>query len=416
MGRFAQHISARVRTRKSHCESVPGARSPQRGRLWHARPRQHPSLPASIRMLHTIRYGRHYDDFVPGVVYEHPWEVTIDEGMLAFFAASFQDAIPTYASKRVAQILGFPDRPVHPLVLLNLGLSFSVHDVSEQAIAHLAYLSVRFPNACFPGDSVNARSRVIGMRPVSTGEKGVVHVRTELRNQRGDIVCSFERKVLVRAVRHTEHSQQATSPVLDEHHVPLDEPARAPANLLGYLPPHPGLGCFPTHWDDFCVGDVYAHEVGRTVSEAEHMQLATLCRNSHPLHFDERYCQKNSFAKTRVVFGGLVLAWVLALSSRDVAGNALWDFGLDDGAHPSGVLAGDTLYAASSVLAKEDRGPHAGLVTLRIVGVKNTPARVLLERGDDLFTPELGKSSGRVLEKAVEITRTLLVRKRAQRA
>ena len=156
MGRFAQHISARVRTRKSHCESVPGAHSPQRGRLWHARPRQHPSLPASILMLHTIRYGRHYDDFVPGVVYEHPWEVTIDEGMLAFFAASFQDAIPTYASKRVAQILGFPDRPVHPLVLLNLGLSFSVHDVSEQAIAHLAYLSVRFPNACFPGDSVYA--------------------------------------------------------------------------------------------------------------------------------------------------------------------------------------------------------------------------------------------------------------------
>ncbi|MBK9261578.1 MAG: MaoC family dehydratase [Polyangiaceae bacterium] len=369
-----------------------------------------------MRMLHTIRYGRHYDDFVPGAVYEHPWEVTIDEGMLAFFAASFQDAIPTHASKRVATNLGFPDRPVHPLVLLNLGLSFSVHDVSEQAIAHLAYLSVRFPNACFPGDSVSARSRVIGMRPVSTGEKGVVHVRTEVRNQRGDIVCSFERKVLVRALRSVDPSSQAAPPVVAEYDVSNDELARAPAHLLRNLPSHPALGSFPTYWEDFSVGDVYAHEVGRTVSEAEHMQLSTLCRNSHPLHFDERYCQKHSFAKTRVVFGGLVLAWVLALTSRDTAGNAIWDFGLDDGAHPSGVLAGDTLYAASSVLAKEDRGPHAGLVTLRIVGLKNTPARVLLERGDDLFTPELGKSSGRVLEKAVEITRTLLVRKRAERA
>jgi len=90
--------------------------------------------------------------------------------------------------------------------------------------------------------------------------------------------------------------------------------------------------------------------------------------------------------------------------------------GLDDGAHPGGVFAGDTLYAASLVQAKEEHGPDAGLVTLRTVGVKNTPARVLIERGEDLFTPELGKTSGRVVEKAVEITRTLLVRKRASRA
>ncbi len=366
-------------------------------------------------MLHAIRYGRHYDDFVPGAVYQHPWDVTIDDGMLALFSASFQDAIPTHASRRVATNLGFPDRPVHPLVLLNLGLSFSVHDVSEQAIAHLAYLSVRFPNACFPGDSVNASSTVIGMRPVSTGDKGVVHVRTELRSQKGEVVCSFERKALVRAGHLSERPAPENIVVLDSE-PPHHEPPRAPDILLGSLPPHPLLGSFPTYWEDFVVGDVYAHEVGRTVSEAEHMQLATLCRNSHPLHFDERYCQKHSFAKTRVVFGGLVLAWVLALSSRDIAGNAVWDFGLDDGAHPSGVLAGDTLYAASSVLEKADRGPDAGLVTLRIVGVKNTPARALLERGEDLFTPELGKSSGRVVEKAVEITRTLLVRKRAQRA
>lgn len=366
-------------------------------------------------MLHSIRYGRHFDDFVPGAIYQHPWDVTIDEGMLALFAASFQDALPTYASRRVATNLGFPDRPVHPLVLLNLGLSFSVHDVSEQAIAHLAYLSVRFPNACFPGDSVCAASSVIGMRPVSTGDKGVVHVRTELRNQKELVVCSFERKALVRA-GHLQGRPRQENPVVIQAPVFQDEPARAPANLLGPLPPLPGIGSFPTFWDDFTVGDVYAHEVGRTVSEAEHMQIATLCRNSHPLHFDEHYCQKHSFAKTRVVFGGVVLAWVLALSSRDVAGNAVWDMGLDDGAHPGGVFAGDTLYAASLVQAKEDHGPDAGVVTLRTVGVKNTPARVLIERGEDLFTPELGKSSGRVVEKAVEITRTLLVRKRASRA
>ncbi|MRG94920.1 MaoC family dehydratase [Polyangium spumosum] len=362
-----------------------------------------------MRMLHTIRYGRLFDDFVPGAVYAHPWEVTVDEGMLAFFAASFQDVIPTYASRRAARGLGLRDRPVHPLLLLNLGLSFSVHDVSEQAIAHLAYMDVRFPNACYPGDTVVAASRVIGTRPVSTGDKGVVHVRTEVSNQDGEVVCSFERKVLVRVGKVSGRPAIPPQIVADER--PTATLARAPASLLGELAPPP-RAAFPTFWDDFEVGDVYAHEAGRTVSEAEHMQLTTLFRNSHPMHVDERYCQKSSFAKTRVVFGGLVLAWVLSLSSRDTAGNAVWDLGLDEGAHPSGVLAGDTLYAASSVVAKEERGKHAGVVVLRVIGLKNTPARVLLERGADLFTPELGKTAGRVPEKAVEITRTLLVRRR----
>ncbi|MDC0749401.1 MaoC family dehydratase [Polyangium mundeleinium] len=362
------------------------------------------------RMLHTIRYGRLFDDFVPGSIYAHPWEVTVDEGMLAFFAASFQDAIPTYASRRAARELGLRDRPVHPLLLLNLGLSFSVHDVSEQAIAHVAYMDVRFPNACYPGDTVVAASRVIGTRPVSTGDKGVVHVRTEVSNQDGEVVCSFERKVLVRVGKVAGRAAIAPQSPVDER-AALSPKSCAPAALLGDLQA-PRRAVFPTFWDDFEVGDVYAHEGGRTVSEAEHMQLTTLFRNSHPMHVDERYCQKSSFAKTRVVFGGLVLAWVLSLSSRDTAGNAVWDLGLDDGAHPSGVLAGDTLYAASSVVAKEERGRDAGVVVLRVIGLKNTPARILLERGADLFSPELGKTAGRVPEKAVEITRTLLVRRR----
>src|SRR6187401_2417205 len=144
------------------------------------------------RMLRSPRYGRHLDDFVPGAVYAHPWEVTVDEGMVALFAASFLDATPTYASRVAARAAGLRDRPVHPLLLLNLGLSFSVHDVSERAIAHLAYIDVRFPNACYPGDTLSASSRVIAVKPVSAGDKGVVHVRTELVNDKGALVCCFE--------------------------------------------------------------------------------------------------------------------------------------------------------------------------------------------------------------------------------
>jgi 2-methylfumaryl-CoA hydratase len=360
-------------------------------------------------MIRSPRYGRHLDDFVPGAIYAHPWEVTVDDGMIALFAASFQDATPTYASRVAARALGLRDRPVHPLLLLNLGLSFSVHDVSEQAIAHLAYIDVRFPNACHAGDTVRASSRVLGVKPVSSGDKGVVHVRTDLVNQDDELMCTFERKALVRAGK--VESRPADPPHELAPHEGSDVP-RVPEPLRREIAPAPHKGGFATFYEDLEVGDVYAHEVGRTVSEAEHMQLTTLVRNSHPLHFDERYCQQASFAKTRVVYGGLVLSWVLSLASRDTTGNAIWDLGLDQGAHPSGVLAGDTLFAATKVVSKEDRGARAGAVTLRVVGLKNTPARPLLDKGADLFTAELGKTDGKVKEKVVEITRTVLVRKR----
>jgi len=362
-------------------------------------------------MIHEPRYGRLLDDFVPGDVYAHPWDVTVDEGMLALFAASFQDAVPTYASRAAARALGLRDRPVHPHLLLDLGLSLSVHDVSERAIAHLAYIDARFPEACYPGDTVRASSKVIAVKPVSAGDKGVVHVRTQLVTDSGALVCSFERKALIRA-GHVGGDRPRDPP---HDVVQLDaDPPRAPSVLLGELPPLSRRGGFAWFWEDLQVGDVIVHAVGRTVSEAEHMQLTTVMRNSHPLHVDEHYCRTGSFTKTRVVYGGLVLSWVLALSSRDTAGNAVWDLGLDDGAHPSGVLAGDTLYAVSKVLAREPLGPQAGSVTLRVVGLKNTPARPLLDRGLDLFTPELGKTEGKVAEKVVEITRTLLVRRREE--
>jgi 2-methylfumaryl-CoA hydratase len=364
-------------------------------------------------MLRTPRHGRHLDDFVPGAIFAHPWDVTLDEGLLALFTASFQDATPTYASRTAARAAGLEGRPVHPLVLLNLGLAFSVHDVSERAIAVLSYIDVRFPSACYPGDTVRACSQVIGVKPVSTGDKGVVHVRTQLVTDEGALVCSLERKTLVRA------GHMADRPADAPHGVALIEgdPPRIPAAIAatltrGFPAEAARRGGFPTFWEDLEVGDVFAHDNGRTVSESEAMQLTTLARNSHPIHVDEHSCKSSSFARTRVVFGGLVVAWVLSLTSRDTAGNAIWDLGLDEGAHPSGVLAGDTLFAATQVLKKEIVSADAGSVTLRVVGLKNTPALPLLERGEDLFTPELGKTSGKVKEKVVEITRTLLVRRR----
>jgi 2-methylfumaryl-CoA hydratase len=358
----------------------------------------------------TPKYGRLLGDFEVGAVYAHPWEVTVDAGTVALFQASFLDATPAYASARFAWDMGLRDRPIPPLLLLNLGLSFSVHDVSEQAIAHLAYIDVRFPEAAYAGDTLVATSRVLGVKPSSAGDKGVVHVRTSIAKLGGPAVCVFERKALVRAGRLEARPARAPS---DKRPSDPPEPARLPPELRETVRVPSRASGFAGFACDFGVGDVVFHDNGKTVGESEHMQLTALCRNSHPLHFDEVYCKGGaSFARTRVVYGGLVFAWVASLASRDTTGNVLWDMGFDHGAHPAGVVAGDTLFAASKVLAVAPHDPETSRVTMRLVGTKNTKPAELVSAGADLFTSELTKSEGKVADKVFEIDRTVLMKSR----
>ncbi len=360
--------------------------------------------------LRTLEHGRFLEDFTVGDVYAHPWEITVDEGMRALFAASFLDATPTYASASFARALGFRAQPVHPLLLLNLALSMSVHDVSERAVAHLAYLDVRFPEACFPGETVVATSLVRGVStptPSPTGARGVVHVRTKLATTHRRLVCTFERKALVRA----RASSSSGSRRMGEQGT-FDLPASIetmPAELRRNPPPPTRTHRFEPL--DFAPGDILLHAPGRTITESEHVALACLTRNTHPLHIDERWCKSGgSFTGTRVVYGGLVFAWIAALASRDVSSSALWDLAFDAGSHPAPVAAGDTLYAATRIASVEPHDARTSRVSMRLVGTKNRTPRELIDAGNDIFTFERDKpEDARVPEKVFEIDRTLLV-------
>ena len=380
-------------------------------------------MDASQPRVAQPKYGRLLNDFQIGDVYHHPWEVTIDDGMLAMFSASFLDPNPLYSSSRFARDLGFRDRVVHPLVMLNLALSFSVHDVSEQAIAHLAYIDMKFPNAAYSGDTLSVYSEILGVRASeSKPDRGVVHLRTTGVNQDGLILVAFERKALIRTGKlegraHRDLVQQAgettesvsgslSSDAGSQHRLKSMLPRALPSELSGDFktPAWPGRprGSF----EDFEAGDVILHSIGHTVGESEHMQLTILTRNSHPLHFDDIYCRDHSFTKTRVVEGGLIFAWTASLASRDTTANALWEIGYDKGSHPNPVLAGDTLYAASRVIEKSDHNQRAGIVRFKLVGVKNETPSSLIRRGVDLF-------EGKLDQKVFEIERAVLLPKRA---
>jgi 2-methylfumaryl-CoA hydratase len=368
------------------------------------------------------KYGRLLDDFKVGEVYHHPWEVTLDDGLLAMFAASFLDPNPLYSSRRYARDLGFRDRVVHPLVLMNLALSFSVHDVSEQTIAHLAYIDLKFPNSAYTGDTLTVSSKVLGVRQSqSKPDRGVVHVKTVGINQDGLAVVSFERKALMPAgsldgrAHPVLHVSQTTwnnwnASTLGSGPLPRIDVSE----LVGALPRELAQDLRIPRWsgrpkglfEDFEEGDIIIHSTGKTIGESEHMQLAVLTRNSHPLHFDEIYSREKGFAGTRVVEGGLVFAWICSLASRDTTANALWEIGYDRGSHPAPVFAGDTLYAASKIVGTQDYNERAGIVRFHLIGVKNDAPAHLFDGEQDPF---LAKSE----KKVFEIERAVLLPKRS---
>jgi 2-methylfumaryl-CoA hydratase len=365
-------------------------------------------------MIRRPRYGRKLDDFLIGDVYDHPWAMTVDSGLLALWQASFLDANPLYTSLEYARMLGYSNRVVPPSLVLNLGLSFSVHDISQQAIAHLAYLDVRFPEPLYPGDTFRAYSEVLGVKASQKDpSRGTVHVRTVGLNQHGNAVLTFERKALIRAGRVEGRPNTAVRTLSELEAARFGELPYAPANAMAQADAATGQGQ-PFCFEDVAEGDIFCHDTGRTIGASEHMMLTSLVRNSHPLHFDQGYCTENSFTKEPVVYGGLVLSWTLAMASWDLGGNVLWELGLDAGAHPAPVAAGDTLYAASKILRANRTSRYTGELEIRTVGVKNRHPMELIEAGRDLFTPERSKTKkkDKVPEKVLEITRSVLLRQR----
>ncbi len=135
------------------------------------------------------------------------------------------------------------------------------------------------------------------------------------------------------------------------------------------------------YFEDFAEGDVIVHPRGRTIGESEQMALTNLVLNTAQLHFNQALCDgdpKTYFGGRRVVFGGLVLAFVCGLASEETTENALAELSFDEGRHQAPVFAGDTLFAESTVLEKRpaDR-PDAGIVKFRLLG-KNQRGEIVL--------------------------------------
>ena len=144
------------------------------------------------------RFGRYFEDFEVGATYEHRPGRTLSEADNTWFTLLTMNTHPIHFDAEYAKHTEYGRPVVVSTLTLAVLVGMSVSDISQKAIANLGWERIKLPRPVFAGDTLYAESTVLDKRDSeSRPDQGIVTVRTIGRNQRGEVVCEFERTILV---------------------------------------------------------------------------------------------------------------------------------------------------------------------------------------------------------------------------
>ncbi len=143
-------------------------------------------------------FGRYYEDFEVGDVYEHRPGRTITETDNTWFTLLTMNNHPLHFDAVYAAKSEFGRPLVNSTLTLAIVMGMSVSDVSQKAIGNLGWTEVRLTAPVFAGDTLYAESEVLAKRQSkSRPTQGIVTVATTGKKQDGTVVITYERTVLV---------------------------------------------------------------------------------------------------------------------------------------------------------------------------------------------------------------------------
>lgn len=134
-------------------------------------------------------------------------------------------------------------------------------------------------------------------------------------------------------------------------------------------------------FEDFEVGEVYAHTLGRTITQTDNSWFTQLTQNTNPIHFDAHYAAKTEYGRT-LVNSAFTIALVTGQSVSDISQNVLANLGWDEVRLPNPVFEGDTIYSYSELLTKRDSQSRTtvGIIEVKTVGYNQHAQEVITFR------------------------------------
>lgn len=324
--------------------------------------------------------GNYFEDFHVGQELVHSSPRTVTAGDAALYTALYGSRFALTSGASTAARMGMDRMPLDALVVFHTVFGKTVPEVSLNAVANLGYASCRFTAPVFAGDTLSARSEVIGVKANRDGKTGVVYVHSTGTNQDGVVVLDYVRWVMVRKRNEESPAPETVIPDLPGAVAPDDLVVPAGLSGEGY---DTDLGGSPYLWDDYQVGERVDHVDGMTIEEAEHMTATRLWHNTAKVHFNQHVEGQGRFGR-RIVYGGHVISIARSLSFNGLA-NAVTIAAINGGTHSNPTFAGDTVYAWSEVLDRMELPGRTDLGALRVrtVATKDLACADFPYRGED---------------------------------
>ena len=143
-------------------------------------------------------YGRYFEDFEIGDVYEHRPGRTITETDNTWFTLLTMNQHPLHFDKEYGAKTEFGKVLVNSCLTISVVTGMSVSDISQKTIANLGWDKVRLSGPVFVGDTLYAESQVLSKRESnSRPNQGIVSVETKGIKQDESVVIAFERSMLI---------------------------------------------------------------------------------------------------------------------------------------------------------------------------------------------------------------------------
>jgi len=324
--------------------------------------------------------GNFFEDFRVGQEFLHATPRTLTEADAALNIALYGSRFAVNSSDVFARAIGLPRAPLDDMLVFHVVIGKTVPDISLNAVANLGYAEFRWGVPVYPGDTLSAKSTVLGLRENSNKASGVVWVRSTGVNQKGEMVLDYVRWVMV-------HKRDPQAPV-PATTVPKTAPSVRPEDLVvpeglslaGY---DDGAAGSSHRWEDYVPGERIDHVSGITLEDSDHMFSTRLYQNTARVHFDA-YAGKATRFGRRLAYGGHVISLMRALSFNGLA-NGFRVAAFNSGSHVGPTFGGDTIYAWSEVLetAALPGRNDVGALRVRSIAAKDCPCGSWPGKGAD---------------------------------
>ena len=335
------------------------------------------------RMGRFPRYGADTSTVQIGTILEGPHVYTVDDAFRTKWFSHFPTSDAVLTSEPAARSLGFDERPLPFSLLLNLCLCLSVEPFSQTCRYHLGLRDARQVAPVRVGDTVRVQIRVESLRNTSAGDAAVIVTTHLLVNQRDEPVFVLTKDSYYAAIPGLEGRGEATR--TGAAHAAFDHALQLGALEIANAATHADSRAFFPPSLPVDEGEVILHPAVRPIGWSENLELTTLVRNTHPIHFDaQRYGREGI-----VVCGGFVQALMQGLASpefRQVAEERLIH-----SFHTGTVMPEDRIGAISKVLSVSDLGDGLEEVVVSTLGLINVDVEqelIGVDIPDALFGPD----------------------------